>query len=95
MNSKKTLPHEIIVDKILYLRNQKVMLDSDVAILYDTNTKRLNKQVKRNKNRFPPNSMFQLTKEEKEEVVANFDHLKNLKYSSINPYAFKEHDVFM
>jgi hypothetical protein len=95
MNSKKKFPHEIIVDKILYLRNQKVMLDSDVAILYDTNTKRLNKQVKRNQNRFPPNSMFQLTKEEKEEVFANFDHLKNLKHSSRNPYTFTEHDVFM
>jgi phage regulator Rha-like protein len=95
MNSKKMYPQEIIVDKILYLRNQKVMLDSDLALLYGTTTKRLNEQVKRNLNRFPKNFMFQLTKEEKDEVVANCDHLKNLKYSSRNPYAFTEHGALM
>ena len=88
-------PQELIVDKILYLRNQKIMLDTDLAILYGTTTKRLNEQVKRNQNRFPENFMFQLTKQEKEEVVANCDHLKNLKFSNTLPYVFTEHGALM
>lgn len=95
MNSKKMQPQELIVDKILYLRNQKIMLDTDLAILYGTTTKRLNEQVKRNQNRFPENFMFQLTKQEKEEVVANCDHLKNLKFSNTLPYVFTEHGALM
>lgn len=95
MSSKKLHPQEIIVGKILYLRNQKIMLDHDLAILYGTTTKRLNEQVKRNINRFPANFMFQLTHEEKDEVVANCDHLKNLKFSSRTPYAFTEHGALM
>ncbi len=51
------------------------MLDRDLADLYGVETKRLNEQVKRNVNRFPSDFMFQLTKEEKDEVVANCDHL--------------------
>ena len=52
------------------------MLDSDLAMLYGVSTKRLNEQVKRNKKRFPPDFMFRLTKKEKDEVVANCDHLR-------------------
>jgi len=95
MKSKKSKPLEVIVDKILYIRNQKIMLDTDLAILYGTTTKRLNEQVKRNQNRFPPNFMFQLTSKEKDEVVAKCDHLENLKFSSRNPYAFTEHGALM
>lgn len=92
---KNTTTNEIIADKILFIRNQKVLLDTDLAVLYGTTTKRLNEQVKRNQNRFPSNFMFQLTKAEKEQVVANCDHLENLKFSSRNPYAFTEHGTLM
>lgn len=59
---------EVITSKIFFLRGKKVMLDSDLALLYGVRTKRLNEQVKRNKKRFPEDFMFQLTPKEKEEV---------------------------
>ncbi|GMQ83038.1 MAG: hypothetical protein BMS9Abin05_2511 [Rhodothermia bacterium] len=58
-------------------------------------TKRLNEQVKRNKDRFPVDFLFQLTLQEKEEVVANCDHLSNLKFSTALPYAFTEYGAIM
>jgi len=58
-------------------------------------TKRLNEQVKRNRDRFPEDFMFQLTAEEKAEVVANCDHLSTLKYSRTLPHAFTEHGAIM
>ena len=81
-----------IADKIdrsiLIIRRQKVMIDSDLAELFGVKTFRLNEQVRRNINRFPKDYMFQLTPEEKQEVLANCDHLEKLKFSSTNPYAF-------
>ena len=71
------------------------MLDSDLAYLYEVEAKRLNEAVKRNVNRFPDDFMFQLTKEEFAEVVANCDHLQNLKYRPTLPYAFTEQGVAM
>ena len=69
------------------------MLDADLAELYGVTTKRLNEQVKRNRNRFPKDFIF-LSKE-KAEVVANCDHLKRLKFSPTLPYAFTEHGTVM
>jgi len=80
---------------IFELRGFKVMIDSDLASLYESETKRLKEQVKRNKDRFPDDFMFELTSEEKEQLVANCDRLKNLKHSSINPMAFTEQGVAM
>lgn len=71
------------------------MIDRDLAELYGVETKRLNEQVKRNIDRFPSDFMFQLSKKEKDEVVANCDHLGSLKFSSTNPYAFTEHGAIM
>lgn len=71
------------------------MLDRDLAELYGVETRRLNEQVKRNIDRFPVDFMFQLTREEKEEVVANCDHLISIKFSKTNPYAFTEHGAIM
>ncbi len=84
-------PIELITSKILVIRNQKVMIDSDLAELYGVPTKRLNEQVKRNPARFPNDFMFQLTETEKQEVVANCDHLDKLKFSKTLPFAFTEH----
>jgi ribosomal protein L23 len=94
---KKSLliPDEAVINKILLLRGKKVMIDKDIAELYGVSTKRLNEQVKRNNKRFPEDFMFQLTQEEKDEVVANCDHLKNLKYSPNLPFAFTEHGAVM
>ena len=61
---------------ILIIRGKKVMIDSDLAELFGVKTFRLNEQVKRNIHRFPKDFMFQLTAEEKQEVIANCDHLK-------------------
>jgi hypothetical protein len=84
-----------IDERILLVRNEKVIIDADLAELYGVTTKRLNEQVKRNRERFPPDFMFQLTAEEKDEVVAFCDHLSNLKYSKNLPYAFTEHGSIM
>lgn len=75
------IPLESIERRILTIRGYKVMLDADLATIYGVSTKRLNEQVKRNNGRFPDDFMFQLTKEEKDDVVANCDHLKKLKFS--------------
>ena len=64
MNDKSILSEETISNKIYFIRNQKVMLDSDLALLYGIETKRLNEQVKRNISRFPEDFMFQLTETE-------------------------------
>jgi hypothetical protein len=80
-----------IESRILIIRGQKVMIDADLAALYGVPTKRLNEQVKRNAERFPADFMFQLTADEKAEVVANCDHLAKLKFSKAPPVAFTEH----
>ncbi len=85
---------EMIVTKIYLLRGQKVMLDEDLAELYQVPTGRLNEQVKRNIARFPADFMFQLTKEE-------FENLKSQNATSSwggrrkLPFAFTEHGVLM
>ncbi len=84
-----------IENKILVIRGQQVMLDRDLAELYGVETKRLNEQVKRNIERFPEDFMFSLSKSEKDEVVANCDHLRALKFSPTLPFAFTEQGVAM
>lgn len=79
--------------KILSIRGKKVIIDHDLAELYDVPTKRLNEQVKRNMKRFPEHFMFLLTKSEKDHVVANCDHLKKLKFSSYLPRVFTEYGI--
>jgi len=66
-----------------------------LAVLYGVRTKRLNEQVRRNRKRFPGDFMFQLTNQEKEELVANCDRFKVLKHSTVNPCAFTEQGVAM
>ena len=88
--SEIIIPDEVIMNKIIMIRGQKVMISNDLAELYGVTTKRLNEQVKRNIKRFPKHFMFQLTEQEKEKVVAICDHLLNLKYSPYLPYVFTE-----
>lgn len=89
------IPHERIFRTILFLHNQKVMLDTDLVELYGVSTKRPNEQVRRNADRFPSDFMFRLTAEETKEVVANCDHLKQLRFSSTLPNAFTEYRAIM
>ncbi|MDE2180412.1 MAG: ORF6N domain-containing protein [candidate division NC10 bacterium] len=89
------VPLERIERRILVFRGHKVMLDVDLASLYGVTTKRLNEQVKRNRDRFPEDFTFRLTAEEKAEVVAKCDHLQRLKFSPTLPYVFTEHGALM
>ncbi|MBI5729706.1 MAG: ORF6N domain-containing protein [Ignavibacteriales bacterium] len=75
MKKLSLLPNELIEKRILLIRGQKVMIASDLAKLYGVSTKVLNQAVKRNIERFPIDFMFELTQDEKEEVVTNCDHL--------------------
>jgi hypothetical protein len=92
---KSVMPARPLEDRILIIRGHRVMLDADLADLYGVTTKRLNEQVKRNRERFPAEFMLRLTIREKAEVVANCDHLKKLKFSPTLPYAFTEHGALM
>ena len=92
------LPHIItfqIEQQIFMVRQLHIMIDHDLAQLYEVHVKRLNEQVKRNISRFPEQFRFQLTTDEKTELVANCDRFHHLKYSSSNPYAFTEQGVAM
>ena len=86
---------ERITPLILSLRDERVIIDADLARLYGVSTRRLNEQVKRNTERFPADFVFRLSAAEKKEVVANCDHLRDLKFSPQLPLAFTEHGAIM
>jgi len=85
-----------VESRILVLRQQKVILDRDLAELYGVPVKRLNEQVKRNRDRFPDDFMFQLTREEQESLRLQIANSKpgrgGRRYA---PYAFTEHGAIM
>ena len=85
---------EDIQDVIVALRDQSVIIDADVAKLYGVETKEVNQAVSNNVDKFPEGYIFELSKEEKSEVVKNFDHLKALKFSPYLPKAFTEKSTF-
>ncbi|WP_413999728.1 ORF6N domain-containing protein [Flavobacterium sp. W1B] len=96
MDKNFMLSEETISNKIYFIRNQKVMLDRDLAELYGIETKRLKEQVKRNINRFPEDFMFELSKAEFENWRSQFatsnSEKMGLRYA---PMAFTEHGVLM
>ena len=92
---KQIIPIELIEKSIFIIRSEKIMLDRDLAELYQVTTKALNQAVKRNLERFPSEFMFQLNKQEKYELVTNCDRLGTLKHSTSLPYAFTEQGVAM
>ena len=94
--NESMLPDEIIMDKIYLIRDKKVMLDRDLAKLYDVETRRLKEQVRRNLSRFPENFMFELTKAELEEWRNQFatTNKENMGLR-IPPFAFTEYGVLM
>ena len=96
MNKKITIPDEVIINKIYVIRGQKVMLDRDLAELYDVQTRRLKEQVRRNISRFPEEFMFELTKEELEEWRAEYaSSNRDVMGIRIAPFVFTEHGILM
>jgi hypothetical protein len=95
MNDIVIVDENAIQNKIYTLRGLQVMVDRDLAELYGVESKRLNEQVKRNLNRFPEHFRFQLTQDERDELVANCDRFHTLKHSTSLPYAFTEQGVSM
>jgi ORF6N domain len=87
---------EIIQQKIFTIRGFKVLLDFDLANLYEVETRVLKQNVRRNIFRFPSDFMFQLTKSEWHEVITNCDNLpETVKFSPQPPYSFTEQGVAM
>ena len=87
---------EQVQSKILFMRGEKVILDSDLAALHGVPTNRLNEQVKRNRDRFPQDFMFQLTAEEVEVLRSQFaTSNKGRGGRRHKPYAFTEHGAIM
>ena len=89
------VPIDRIENRIYLIRGQKVMIDRDLAELYEVETKHLNRQDKRNIERFPKEFTFKLTKKERDELVPIWHHLSPIKYSHSLPYAFTEHGIAM
>ena len=96
MQTKSVLPSGRIINQILVIRNQKVILDRDLAVLYNVETRSLKQAVRRNIKRFPDDFMFQLTKEEfanwRSQTVMSKADQKGLRYY---PFAFTEQGVAM
>lgn len=90
----EVVPIEIIENKIFVIRGLKVMLDRDLAQLYEVETKALNRAVKRNVERFPEKFMFQLTKEEWKSLKYQFG-TSNRGGKQKLPYVFTEHGTLM
>ena len=78
---------------IVTVRGEQVLIDQDIARIYGVTTGRLNQQAKRNIARFPESFRFQLTKEERDEVIANCDNLRSLKFYPSLPYAYTEQGI--
>lgn len=89
----KTL--EIITNKIHFIRNQKVMLDYDLAALYEIETRVLKQAVRRNSERFPEDFMFELTTEEIENMVSQFVIPSKSKFGGSKPFVFTEQGIAM
>lgn len=92
MDSKGTITAD---DKIFTIRGTQVILDRDLAELYGVETKRLNQQANRNIKRFPPSFRFQISAEERDELVAKCNRFRTMKHSSSLPYVFTEQGVAM
>jgi hypothetical protein len=96
MKKEIALTDEALVNKIYQIRNHKVMLDIDLAELYQVETGRLNEQVKRNVARFPPDFMFRLTNQEWQSLRSQFAISSNGRGGRrYTPFAFTEHGVLM
>jgi hypothetical protein len=94
INSKALVPHEVIENKIILLRGKRVMLDKDLAVLYEVETRDLNKAVNRNLERFPSDFMFRLTQKEYKNLMFHFG-TSSWGGTRKPPYVFTEQGVAM
>ena len=91
-----TSVEEIDVTKLIVIvREQQVLIDRDIAMLYGVETRTLNQSVKRNIKRFPERFRFQLTKQEMQELITNCDRFESMKHVPSLPYAFTEQGISM
>lgn len=95
MANEMALPDEVIASRIHWIREQKVMLDAELAKLYGVPTKRLNEQVKRNQDRFPEDFMFVLDESEWDALRSQTATSKARGGRRYRPMAFTEHGVLM
>ena len=84
-----------VSDRIISIRGKAVLLDRDVAELYGVETKRINEALRNNPEKFPDGYVLTLQHAETQNVVENFDRLKNLQYSTVDPHAFTERGLYM
>lgn len=91
----KTISYHDVESRVIELRGKKVILDSDIAQLYQVETKRINEAVKNNPDKFPQNYLMEINKDEKKELVENFDRFKQLKHSAVSSKAFTEQGLYM
>ncbi len=84
-----------VENKMITLRNQQVIIDADVADLYGVETKRINEAVGNNPEKFPDGYILELSKNEKNELVENFDRFNRQKHSTAIPKAFTEKGLYM
>lgn len=92
-NSTQAIPDEAVISKIYEIRGQKVMLDRDLAELYDVKPTRLREQVKRNSDKFPEHFMFQLSEGEANFMVSQNAIPSKQHLGGSLPYVFTEHGV--
>lgn len=88
------IPFKNIEERVISIE-EKVLIDADVAELYGVQTREINQAVKNNPEKFPVGYILELNKEEKAELVKNFDHLQRLKFSKALPKAFTEKGLYM
>lgn len=82
-------------NKIIFIREQRVILDRDVAELYGVETKRINEALKNNPEKFPDGYVIELTNSEKSELVEKIDRFESMKHSTVAPHAFTEKGLYM
>ncbi len=95
MKEKKEITPILIENRIFTFRGEQLMIDTDLAEMYQVETKVLNQSIKRNIERFPEAFRFQLSNNEKTELVTICGRFENLKHSSVNPHAFTEQGIAM
>ena len=84
-----------VENRVVEVRKQQVLIDTDVANLYGVETKRINEAVKNNSNKFPDGYLLELSQLEKNQLVENFDRFDKLKHSTAIPKAFTEKGLYM
>jgi hypothetical protein len=93
MSEEINTPQEVVMSKIYEIRGEKVMLDRDLAELYDVKAIRLREQVKRNIEKFPNHFMFQLTEDEVNSMVSQNAIPSKKHLGGSLPYVFSEHGI--